>query len=365
MMKTLVLTTLLAVASAPLLSPAADAAAATSAAAPAAAPAATSATTRVAGPSATSKPPLRGTMQRFRKGDVFVAATVMDDPNDDHAGTGRILQYNENLVFKGELWLTGTRHKVGGLTFGPDRTLWAMSQLTPAVVEIAPTGRQKPYRNWSDRKVSSVTFAPDGTLLFGEHMVGKVTGHPSVTTKFSLLEGRDVIGDGHVFRYSRDGRMLREYATATHGGIFGFLGVTSTVLTDGGKRLIYVSETGNVVKQYDLANDRQLPDLARFERDPRMPMVLVMNPRPNGELLISNARGFVTLDPNSGALLREYKLDGMGWAAINSSYDGSHAYIGNFFTGEVVRVRLADGAVVARANVGQKESLSGIAQFGG
>lgn len=317
------------------------------------------------GPSADANGPRVNTMQPFAPGDVFVAATVMNDPKDDHAGAGRILQYDGDLHYKGELWLQGTTHKVGGLTFGPDGTLWAMAQLTPAVVEIGPDGRQRPFHRWSERKFSSVTFAPDGTLLFGEHMVGKQTGHPSITTKFRLLEGRDVIGDGHVFRYTRDGRPLREYATASHGGMFGFLGVTSTVLADGGRRLIYVSETGNVIKQYDLAGDRQLPDLAVFDQDPRMPMVLVMNPRPGGELLVSNAAGFARIDPQTGKVLRNYRLEGMGWAAVSSSADGRHAFVGNFWTGELVKVRLDDGAVVARAQVGQKDSLSGVAQFGG
>jgi hypothetical protein len=318
-----------------------------------------------AGPSPNADGPRRDTLQAFAKGDVFVAATVMNDPKDDHAGAGRVLQYDEDLRYKGELWLKGTAHKVGGLTFGPDGTLWAMSQLTPAVVEFAPVGRQRPYRRWSDRKFSSVTFAPDGTLLFGEHMVGKVTGHPSVTTRFSLLPGRDVIGDGHVFRYSRQGRLLKEYATSPHGGMFGFLGVTSTVLADGGRRLIYLSETGNVIRQYDLADDRPLPDLVVFDRDPAMPMVVVMNPRPDGELLVSNAAGFARIDPGTGRVNRVYTLPGKGWAAINSSTDGRFAYVGNFWTGELVKVRLEDGALVARTNVGQKESLSGVAQFPG
>lgn len=317
------------------------------------------------GPSPDANGPRPDTMQAFAKGDVFVASTVMNVPEDDHAGAGRLLQYDANLQYKGELWLKGTAHKVGGLTFGPDGTLWAMSQLTPAVVEIAPDGHQRPYRQWSERKFSSVTFAPDGTLLFGEHLLGKATGHPSVTTRFKLLSGRDVIGDGHVFRYSRQGKLLKEYATSAHGGMFGFLGVTSTVLADRGRRLIYVSETGNVIRQYDLANDRQLPDLAVFEKDPAMPMVVVMNPRPDGELLVSNAAGFARIDPGTGKVNRVYTLPGKGWAAINSSTDGRFVYVGNFWTGELVKVRLEDGAVVATTNVGQKESLSGVAQFPG
>lgn len=316
-------------------------------------------------PSANAEGVRRNTMQPFTRGDVFVAATVMNDPKDDHAGVGRILQYDADLNFKGELWLAGTTHKVGGLTFDSDGTLWAMAQLTPAIVQVSPDGKQRPYRTWSERKLSSVTFAPDGTLLLGEHMVGKLTGHPAITTRFKLLSGRDVIGDGHVFRYSRDGRLLREYATASHGGMFGFLGVTSTVLADAGRRLIYVSETGNVIKQYDLAADRQLPDLALFDKNPAMPQVIVMNRAANGDLLVSNAKGFARIDPISGRLKRLYPLNGIGWAAINGSVDDRYAYVGNFWTGELVKVDLADGHVVASTNVGQKESLSGIAQYPG
>lgn len=305
------------------------------------------------------------TAQPFVKGDILVAATIMDNPDDDHGGTGRLIQYDANLKPKGELYLTGTRHKVGGLTFAPDRTLWAFSQLTPAVVEIGPDAVQKPLRTFSGRKYSSVTFGRDGSLYFGEHMLGTQTGHPSVTTKFSLLPGRDVIGDGHVFRHAADGKLLDEYATRADGGMFGFLAITSTVLTDNDSRLIYVSETGKRVMQYDLANRRQLPDLADLAGNPDIPMVLVMNPAPDGRLLISTGKGFFVMDPKSGAVLRNYPLEGMGWAAVNSSADGQFAIIGNFFTGDIVKVRLADGAVVARNNVGQKESLSGIAEFPG
>lgn len=317
---------------------------------------------------AQTTPPAGGyvsTVKPFAKGDILVAATIMDNPTDDHAGTGRIIQYDENLVPKGELYLKGTRHKVGGLTFAPDKTLWAFSQLTPTVVEILPSGVQKPVRHFSDRKFSSVTFGKDGSLYFGEHMAGKETGHPAITTKFALLPGRDVIGDGHVFRYGADGKLLDEYDTQIGGGPFSFLAITSTVLTDDDTRMIYVSENGNRVMQYDLKNHRQLPDLASFKGDPAVPMVLVMNAAPDGTLLISTGKGFLTMDPKSGKVLRNYPLEGMGWAAVNASPDGRHVIIGNFFTGEVVKVRLADGAIVARNNVGQKKSLSGVAQYPG
>jgi hypothetical protein len=105
----------------------------------------------------------------FRHGDILVASTVMNDPADDHAGVGRIFQYDENLRFKGELWLKGSAHKVGGLTFGPDKTLWASAPLDPVMMEIAPDAKQKPLRKFSDRKFSTVAFGRDGSLYFGEH----------------------------------------------------------------------------------------------------------------------------------------------------------------------------------------------------
>lgn len=74
-----------------------------------------------------------------------------------------------------------------------------------------------------------------------------------------------------------------------------------------------------MVEQYDLAHDRQLPDLAKFENDPAMPMVIVMNPRPNGELLISNGVGFITMDRDTGKVLRNYKVEGRGWAAVEQA----------------------------------------------
>lgn len=310
-------------------------------------------------------PPRVSTATPFAKGDIIVAATVMNDPADDHAGIGRLLQYDEDLNPKGELWLEGSTHKVGGLVFGPDRTLWAFAQLTPVVMEIGPDAKQKPVRKFSDRKFSSVTFGKDGSLYFGEHMQGKVTGHPSITTKFKLLPGRDVIGDGVVEKFSPDGRLLKTYPTAAHGGLFGFLAVTSTVLADDDQRMIYVSETGPVIRQYDLARDRQLPDLAKFENDPRVPMLLVMVPARDGSLMISTGFGFFLADPKTGAVIRHYPLEGRGWAALAPAADGKEAIVGNFFTGDVVKVNLADGTIVKRANIGQKESLSGIAQFPG
>jgi hypothetical protein len=67
----------------------------------------------------------RSTLQPFAPGDVFVGSTVLDGAHDDHAGRGRILQFDSQLRKKGMLWLPDTTHLVGGLEFDRAGNLWA------------------------------------------------------------------------------------------------------------------------------------------------------------------------------------------------------------------------------------------------
>ena len=303
--------------------------------------------------------------QPFVRGDIFVAATIMDHPTDDHMGTGRIFQYDAELNLKGTLYTQGTTHKIGGLNFAPDGTLWAFAQGQPSVVEIGADGVQKPLRRFSSRSLSSVTFGADGSLYFGEHLQGRNTTIPTNTTVFNLLPGRDVIGDGNIFRFSAQAELLQEFHTDTHGGVVGIHGVTSTVLTDDDTRMVYVSETGDRVMQYDLAEDRQLPDLRVFDDDDNVFMVLTLMPMPDGSLLISTGNGLVVLDKDSGETLRYYDMGTPGWAASGPTVDGEGIIVGNFFTGEVVIIDRESGEVVRSGNIGQRNSLSGVAQYPG
>ena len=306
------------------------------------------------------------TAKPFVAGDIFVAATVMDVPDDDHAGTGRLLQFGADLKLKGVLWIRDTTHKIGGLAFGPDGTLWGSAPISWQVIEIDTDATQKPIRSFAQRPFSSVTFAPDGTLLFGEHLIGGKRKITFNTTQFDYLPGEIVIGRGNVLRFSTDGRFIEEYATDTHGGVVGIHGVTSTVLTDDGKRMIYISETGNRVMQYDLESRRQLPDLVNFGEVEGAPaMVLVMTQMPDGRLVIGTGTSVILLDQYSGKIVREIKMDRIGWAAVAPSTDPGHLLLGNFFDGEFVKLRVSDGEIVARNTIGEERSLSGIAQFPG
>lgn len=299
-------------------------------------------------------------------GDIWVAATVMNDPNDDHRGVGRLLQFDENLEPKGVLWLDGTTHKVGGLKFGPDGTLWGFSQISWQVVEVGLDGQQKPMRHFANRAFSNVNFGKDGSIYFGEHLVGHKQQIPFNTTRFAYMPFTQKIGDGNIFKFSPDGRMLEEYEVESGQGLAEIFGATSTVLTSDGKRMIYNSETGPRVMQYDLENRRQLPDLRVFDPAKGEPaMVLFMVDMPDGTLLLGTGNKLLMLDPDTGETVNSVDMPSAGWAAVTPSIDAGYVLAGNFFSGELVKLRLADGEIVARADIGEKESLSGIAQFGG
>jgi outer membrane protein assembly factor BamB len=314
-------------------------------------------------------------MKPFALGDIFAGATLLNDPNDDHAGPGRIIQYDSEFNEKGVLWTEGTTHLVGGLKFGPDGNLWAFDSNAHCVLRISPDGQQLPEIKFAERSFSHCNFAPDGTVLMGEHLVGDGSTFPKfmgdfadLGTTLTRIPGEDVFGHGHIFRFSMDGEQLNEYDNEVHGGMTGFLGCTTASLAADGKTLVYSSETGPRVMQYDVAAGRQLADLVTFSPESRQ-MVLVARHRPDGTLLMIKAVSrteFVMVQiTTDGEELRTYELPGPGWAIVEPSTDEGTVFIGNFFTGTVAKFDLNGGKVLAQTDVGVQRSLAGIAQYPG
>ncbi len=307
------------------------------------------------------------TIQPFEKGDVFAGATLLNNPDDDHAGDGRIIQYDADLNEKGVLWTEGTTHLVGGLQFGPDGNLWAFDSNAHAVLRVSPEGKQLPEISFAERSFSHCNFAPDGTVLMGEHLVGSESKFPLGTT-LAQVPGTEVFGYGHVYRFTMDGEQIAEYATETHGGMAGFLGVTTSSLSADGDTLLYSSETGTRIMQYDLAADQQLPDFLTFAPETGQ-MVLVARYQPDGTVLMIKAvsRTEFLMEHLSATAesLRTYELPAPGWAIISPSIDQDAMLIGNFFSGGIAKFDLGTGAITAEANVDVQRSLAGIAQYGG
>ena len=133
----------------------------------------------------------KNTIQPFAAGDIFAGATLLNDPKDDHAGPGRIIQYDAQLKEKGVLWTKGTTHLVGGLTFGPDGNLWAFDSNEHTVVRVSPSGK-------------TIWIQEDTAVLDGwkaEFVAGGFAGHCSNNNEQTYKYSPNP--DGHVHRASR------------------------------------------------------------------------------------------------------------------------------------------------------------------
>lgn len=311
----------------------------------------------------------QSTMQPFAKGDIFVGATVLNNPDDDHAGDGRIIQYDSELNEKGVLWTEGTSHLVGGLKFAPDGTLWAFDSHAYKVVRVGTDGKQLPNISFADKSFSNVNFAPNGNVLLGEHLVGneiKLPPDRPLGTTLPFMPGTERFGDGHLFEFTPEGELVKEFNTETHGGMPGFLGISTATLAPDGKTLIYNSELGSRLFRYDIQADKQLPDLITY--DPASgDMAMTVACQDDGSLMYIKANfreGFFLqkLDADGNAT-QTWNTEGKGWAALGCSREPGMALIGNFFTGTVAKMDLASGETVASAETNVQRALAGIAQY--
>lgn len=303
------------------------------------------------------------TLQAFSPGDVFAGATLLNDADDDHAGRGRIIQYDAGLNEKGVLWIDDSTHLVGGLKFDPDGVLWAFDSNAHLVIRVGADGQRLPHVEFAERSFSNVNFGPQGQIYLAEHLVGSESRLP-LQTVLNRMPGSDRFGDGHVFEYAADGERVAEHATETHGGMGGFLGVTHSTLAPDGKTLVYVSETGKRMMRFDLEASRQQPDVLNLPEEDRAAMCFAVGYSRDGALLHMRGNAVEVLT-EQGERLRELPIPGFGWATMCVSADGEHVLGGNFFTGEIVRMSLESGEIAARANVGVERSLAGIAEFSG
>ena len=307
----------------------------------------------------------RSSLQPFAPGDVFVGSTLLDGAGDDHAGRGRILQYDAHLRKKGMLFLTDTTHLVGGLEFDPDGQLWAFDSQEFVVVTVGRQGTVT-RRDFGRRPFSNVNFASDGSLYLAEHVAGahiKAEIQARMGTRLVKMPGTERFGDGHVWHFKADGTLLRELATQIHGGIGGFMGVTMSALSPDESTLVYCSETGPRLMRYDLENVRQLADLQCLPEGERE-MFFSMDYGPQGRLYVSRGNR-IDLVNGAGRTVVSYMLEGQGWATLKAASDGRHLYVGNYFSGQLAKLELSSGEFVATADTGVERSLAGIAEYRG
>lgn len=302
------------------------------------------------------------TIQPFEKGDVLVACTLLNNEDDDHAGDGRIFQFDADLNEKDVLWMKNTTHLVNGLKFGPDGTLWAFDQHCHVVLNIDPkTCEETLVEGLVKRSLSNVNFMKDGSKLFGEHLKseGNLPG-----THAEPINDSGAIGEGKIFKYDPSGKLVAEFELEVHGGIARFLGVTCALLLPDDRTLLYMTETSNEVRRFDVVDGKQLPPLATYGEG-REGFVFFLNTMPDGRLMLTRGDHIEFLNPDTGAIEHQVPQEGFGWAVICGALDNVHAYSGNFFTGEIAKFNVETGEKVASQNLGVPRALAGVAQYPG
>ncbi len=313
------------------------------------------------------------TMQPFVAGDIFLGLTLLNDPDDDHAGDGRIVQYGADLQKKGELWTEGGHHFVGGLECDNNGVLWAFNDLEVLHVD-SKTGQQLPLtEKFLPRGYRSASFDSAGNVYLGEHMKAvKKPNNPiadRTTIKFPEIPGEGVLGYGHLYKYDSDWNLLKIFATECASEMTQFKGVTHSSLHPDEQFITYATETGKRLMQYDVVNDKQLPDLVTYpdgeghERD----WVIAVKYMPDGRLLITRGDAMELLD-DDGNVVREYPLETYGWSDIEACGDGVHCLVSNIWEGTVAKVHVDSGAIVGVIDTGMKapnRCLAGIAEYKG
>lgn len=308
--------------------------------------------------------PEESTLQPFARGDVFIGATLLNDPGDDHAGRGRILQFDANLNLRGVLWIEDTSHLVGGLTFAPDNTLWAFDSFAWLVVRVQPDGTLLPARKFADRPFGSVQFLDNGHFVLIEYLKGSAQPE-QLTTRYPYLpDDPGSVGHGEIYEYDAGENLVRRFMPDVHGGVSGSMGATHTTLASDGHTLVYTSETGPRLMRFDLQSGAQLADLMTLpEAPPGAPPAMLFDVEHlnDGRLLLPLGTRVAVL-MESGEEVASFPLEGFGWALVAPGLDGDTAYAANWFTGEVVKISLEDGDILARVTIAPK-CLAGIVQF--
>ena len=286
----------------------------------------------------------------FEPGDIFLAATDVDDRNVDlrnHSGPGRILHHDAALRLRGEL-RTGHVGLVIGLGYDRrHRELLAADPSAHVVSRFAADGSLlEPLPFMPRARIGSVQFLPDGRFCAGVHSKhGEDPANPQPK----------------LFLCDREASVAEPLNVEIDGGKFRFHAVTHMTLAADGQTLIYVSETGRRVMRYDLAARRQLDDLLVLGADdPRGTYGLACTP--DGRVLMATGNG-AAMFAADGSQLKTYDIpERRGWSRLQLSQDPTRFWLSNFFEGILQQRDVETGALLREHDIGRKFSLCGLVE---
>ena len=305
------------------------------------------------------------TITPFDNGDIFLGCTYLNNPDDDHMGDGRILQFDRNWIPKGTLYTEGTRYLIVGCRFAPDGTLWAFDVHDHVVLRVSPEGQQ--MENWEPgRSFGSVNFAPDGNIYFGEYFIGTEIWKG---TSAKFLEN-GTLGDGNIYRYSPDLELLDTLVADNAPEFTQFKGVTHSTMHPSGEFITYTTETARRLMRFNILKGEQMddldgyPDADPYDREDKRWFIAPCY-MSDGRLLCTVAEGLRIYDPD-GQAAKVIPLPGYGWAQVCPDTDERYALAANVWTGKAVRIDLDKDEIVQLVDTGFTapfRSLAGLAVY--
>ncbi len=323
-------------------------------------------------------PPLVTTMQPFAKGDIFLSCTYLNNPYDNHAGVGRIVQYDQDLNYKGVLWIGFTTHLIVHLRFDPQGNLWGCDCQGHHMVQVAPSGQLLPETKFLDVGLASPCFLKDGTVLLADYFKGDTP--PPGTCIRQIPGSGGQIGQARLYRFDRNGTLRDEWSPQSAPEPFNFKGITHMTLHPSEEFVTYTTETGKRVMRFNIRTGEQMPDLkvcpgqtqpGVMDRDWAIAVAYLSD----GRLLLTRGETIEVLD-EAGTVLRTYSMPEYGWAMIQPCPDEQAFVTTNFFTGMMAKVDMASGDIIGMidSGTGVKDTpkgvvprlgLAGVAEFGG
>ncbi len=162
-------------------------------------------------------------------------------------------------------------------------------------------------------------------------------------------------GDKDVRKYDTSGTLLDQYDVAWEDRGSDWVDLAADQTT-----LFYTSE-GRQVKRYDLSTHTQL---ANFAVVPGSGTLYALRILDDGGVLVADTYNVKRLD-STGTVVQTYDTAGEDfYFAMNLDPDGESFWTGGYFTGNVYRFRISDGALLTSFNTSPFSTLAGLAVFG-
>jgi len=287
---------------------------------------------------------------RFLPGDILVAASNVPSNLDlrNLHGPGRILHFDPKFNLKQTL-ATQTDGLVIGLAIDPlSGDVFAADARAKTVVRFEATGSTQPkVVALPPYKFGTLAFDADGQLFLGIHNL--------------LGEANDANPD-LLWRHTPDSNDLSSWAVECDGGKLKFHRVSFLSLDPTGGRLLYASENGRRVLQFDLVTQRQLDDfLVLTDDDPRGTFGL--DHLSDGRVLMATGIGASLFSAQGQELLR-YPIDERrGWSRAQLSNDQQSFFVNNFLEGMIEQRRIDNGDLLRQHDIQHRHALCGIVEY--